>query len=243
MDKCTDRVAIVTGAAGKGVGRSTALTLAREGAKVVVNYLTSQDSAAAIVRHIRDRGGQAVAVQADAFTADGCRKLVEAAVGEFGQVDICIVNPGAGWHPEPPEKLDADAALTDAHAELAPLYRLLPLILPGMYERKWGRIVGIALLRADSPSYAYDVAKAARTEALLQLRGRLRQHSVTVNVMAPGEFEHIPSLAAAIDQCEHGPLWQSRAALSPQDIAEGIAFLCSDAGRLISGAVLPYQQL
>ena len=132
MHTCKDRVAIVTGAAGSGVGRSAALTLAREGAKVVVNYLTSEESANAIVGRIRNGGGQAVAVRADVFTADGCRALVEKTAAEFGRVDICVVNPGAGWHPEPPEKLNAQAALADAHGELAPIYHLLPLVLPGM---------------------------------------------------------------------------------------------------------------
>ncbi len=59
------KTAIVTGAAGQGMGRSIALTLAREGARVVINYRKSAESAAAIVNHIQSRGGQAVACQAD----------------------------------------------------------------------------------------------------------------------------------------------------------------------------------
>lgn len=67
---CQDKIAIVTGAAGKGMGRSIALTLAREGAAVVVNYLTSFESAAAIVAHIEKRGGRALASQADITRRD-----------------------------------------------------------------------------------------------------------------------------------------------------------------------------
>jgi len=240
--RCKDKVAIVTGAAGNGIGRSTALTLAREGAKVVVNYLTSKDSAEAIVDHIKDGGGSAIGVQGDVFTAEGCKKLVDAAVAEFGQVDICIINPGAGWHPEPIEAIDAEAALADARQELAPIYYLMPLVLPGMYKRKWGRLVGISVESGyGSPSYAYNVAKAARTHALL-IGGRTAgHHGVTVNVVGPGGFEPIETLAEAIEQVEHGPAWQKRSGFSPQDIAEGIAFLCSDAGRCVTGCVLPYQ--
>ena len=237
---CQDKVAIVTGGAGGGMGRSIALTLAREGAKVVVNYRASKKMANRVVSHITSSGGEAIAVGADVFTAEGCKKLVDVAVEKFSRVDICIINPGAGWHPEPPDSLDSAAALDDAHAELAPIYHLAPLVLPEMYERQWGRIVGISLLHADSPSYAYNVAKAARTEALRQLGGPMRGKGVTVNVIAPGEFEHISSLADAIDQCEGGQSWRNRTSLSPQDMAEGIAFLCSDAGRYISGCELPF---
>jgi len=238
---CKDKVAIVTGAAGKGMGRSIALTLAREGAKVVVNYRASRDSAQAIVEHIASRGGQAAAVQADVFTAEGCQSLAKAARDRFGPADICVIGPGAGWHPEPPDRVSAPAALDDARAELAPIYHLLPLVLPGMYERKWGRVIGISLLPPfDSPAYAYNVAKAARTRALLMLRGAAWKRGVTVNVMAPGPVDGIETLAQAVEQCEHGPAWTARKGTSPQDIAEGVAFLCSEAGAFVSGCELTY---
>jgi len=245
MNTCTGKVAIVTGSTGGGIGRSAALTLAREGAAIVVNYRRqeSQHRAAEVVARIESQGRQAVAVRADVHTEEGCEALVDAAINKFDRVDICIIGPGAGWHPEPPDKLDAAAALTDAHHELAPIYHMLPLVLPGMYERRWGRIVGISLLPKDSPSYAYNVAKAARTEALQQLRKTTRGKGVTVNVIAPGEFEHLPSLQAAIDQCDGGGPWLERPNLSPQDMAEGIAFLCSDAGRFLSGCELAYQTI
>ena len=165
---CENKVAIVTGSAGSGMGRSIALTLAREGARVVVNYLTSAASAAAIVSHIESRGGRALALQADVTQQDGCRELVEATVTTFGQVDICIIGPGGGWHAEPIDALHSAEALDDAHRELAPLYHLMPLVLPDMYERKWGRLVGIAQHPTKrSPAYAYNAGKAARSHALL----------------------------------------------------------------------------
>ena len=81
------------------MGRSIALTLAREGAKVVVNYRTSKNEAQAIVSHIQSRNGNAIAVEADVFDADDCKKLVNTTLEHFGRIDICIINPGAGWHP------------------------------------------------------------------------------------------------------------------------------------------------
>jgi 3-oxoacyl-[acyl-carrier protein] reductase len=238
---CENRVAIVTGAAGSGMGRSIALTLAREGARVVVNYRTNQARAEAIVEHITSRNGSAVAVQADVFEAEGCRQLVDETVARFGQVDICIIGPGGGWHPESPDQLQPIGALEDLRQETAPLYHLMPLVLPGMYARKWGRIIGIALHPAKpSPAYAYNVGKAARVEALRLASAQAWPHGVTVNVIAPGPVSAIASLEEATTQCSHGMAWQQRADVSPQDIAEGVAFLCAESGRFITGCVLPY---
>jgi len=238
---CAGKVAIVTGAAGSGMGRSIALTLAREGARVVVNYRTSERSAKAIVGHIERHGGRAIAIQADIFDAGGCKKLVDATVEGFGQVDICVVGPGGGWHPEPLNGLEPAAALEDLCHEVAPLFCLMPLVLPGMYERQWGRLIGVAMHPTKvSPAYAYNVGKAARVQALLLAQEETWQRGVTVNVIAPGPVAAIEGLEEAIEQCDHKAGWRQRMDVSPQDIAEGVAFLCSEAGRFITGCVLPY---
>ena len=238
---CRGKTAIVTGAAGSGMGRSIALTLAREGANVAVNYLTGSDRAAAIVAHIEKQGGCALACQADITRQDQCNTLVDATIKAYGQVDICIIGPGGGWHPESIDKLDSAAALDDAHKELAPIYHLMPLVLPGMYERQWGRLITIALTPPyNSPAYAYNVAKAARAHALLIARDSAWAKGVTLNTIGPGPVSQIENLELAIEQCEHGPAWHDRATTSPQDIAESVAFLCSESGNFISGAVLPY---
>jgi 3-oxoacyl-[acyl-carrier protein] reductase len=238
---CEGKVSIVTGAAGSGLGRSIALTLAREGARVVVNYRTSQENAQAIVAHIENTGGSAIAVPADVFTADGCKNLVEAAMAQYGQVDICIIGPGGDWRPEPIDQLGPDAALEDIRREAAPLLYLLPLVLPGMYARQWGRLIGIATHPVKlSPAYVYNMGKLARMHALLLAQDQAWPHGVTVNVIAPGPVEALPTLDAAIEQCQHGEAWQKRRNVSPQDIAEGVSFLCAEAGQFISGCVLPY---
>ncbi|MHC4679817.1 MAG: SDR family NAD(P)-dependent oxidoreductase [Planctomycetota bacterium] len=232
-----DKVALVTGSAGLGMGRSIALTLAREGAKVAVNYRTSNNQAQAIVNHIESHSDDAVAVEADVFKADDCKNLVDAVIDHFGRIDICIINPGAGWHPESIDKLDSTVAVEDVQHEVAPFFHLMPLVLPHMYERQWGRVIGIALLPPyDSPAYSYNVGKAARVHALLKARDEAWRHGVTVNVIAPGPVAAIESLSGAIEQCERGPAWRERRNTSPQDIAESVAFLCSDAGRFITGS-------
>jgi NAD(P)-dependent dehydrogenase (short-subunit alcohol dehydrogenase family) len=238
---CEGKIAVVTGAAGKGMGRSIALTLAREGAKVAVNYRTSEESAKAIVAHIEGRGGEAIAVQADVFEAEGCKKLVDATVERFGRVDICLIGPGGGWHPEPVHQLDAAGALEDARQELAPIYHLMPLVLPGMYKRKWGRLISLALGPPyDSPAYAYNVGKAARAHAFVLASRGAWQKGVTMNSIGPGPVGEIESLEEAIELCDHGPAWQKRTNVTPQDVAESVAFLCSEAGSFITGCMVPF---
>jgi 3-oxoacyl-[acyl-carrier protein] reductase len=238
---CKDKVALVTGAAGSGLGRSIALTLAREGARVVVNYRTSETSARAIVEHIEGGGGKAIAVAADIFDASGCARLVAMAVEQFGQIDICVIGPGGGWHPESIDQLQAEDALEDIQHETAPILHLMSRVLPGMYERHWGRLIGIASHPLKvSPAYAYNLGKAARMQALLLAQDQAWKHGVTVNVIAPGPLNGLPDLASAVEQAQHGHAWQERANVTPQDIADGVAFLCSESGRFISGCVLPY---
>lgn len=238
---CTGKIAIVTGAAGNGMGRSIALTLAREGASVVVNYRANADSARAIVEYIEPQGSQAIAVQADVFTAEGCRKLFDAACERFGQVDICLIGPGGGWHPEPVDQLSPEGVFEDVQHELAPFVHLMPLVLPGMYERRWGRVIGLAMHPSRlSPAYAYNLGKAARIQAFLLAHEQVWRAGVTMNVIAPGPISGIASLGEAIAQCDHGATWEGRDNVSPQDVAEGAAFLCSEAGRFITGCVLPY---
>lgn len=71
--ECKDRVAIVTGGAGKGIGRSIALTLARDGVAVVVNYLKNKEGAEAIVSCIKENGGKAIVIQGNVYIREDCR--------------------------------------------------------------------------------------------------------------------------------------------------------------------------
>jgi NAD(P)-dependent dehydrogenase (short-subunit alcohol dehydrogenase family) len=118
---------------------------------------------------------------------------------------------------------------------------LLPLLLPGMNARKWGRFIALGLCPPyNSPDHAYNVGKAARTAAMQVLRQQVAGRGVTVNTIAPGDTPGYRDLSEAIADCAHGPSWQQRARTTPQDIAEGVAFLCSDAGAFLNGMILAY---
>ncbi|MGB8455578.1 MAG: SDR family NAD(P)-dependent oxidoreductase [Anaerocolumna sp.] len=238
---CKEKTAIITGAAGNGMGRSVALTLAREGIAVVVNYLKNQEGAEAIAEHIKDNGGKAIAEQGNVFIKADCERLVQTTLDYFGKVDICIIGPGANWNPESLTNLNQDSAIQDVDQEISPIYNLLPLVLKDMEKRKWGRIIGIASnMDIPSPSYSYNAAKSARIEALKLAVNEAWKMGVTVNIIGPGPVGEIPSMEEACTYCRHEKKWLDRNKVTPQDIAEGVAFLCSDSAKYITGCMLPY---
>ena len=239
---CENKVALITGSS-TGIGRCVALTLAREGAAIAINYRTSESAANELVNHIRSRGGRAFALQADVYNQDGCRRLVSTTTEALGPIDIAVISPGAGWRMGPIDQLEPAGAVDDVKHEVAPLFTLMPLLLPVMYARKWGRLLGMSMLLDHAynvHALGYQVGKSARTAALRFTRDQAFKHNVTVNVIAPGPVSKPDTLAKAVELCDHGPAWQQRADLTAQDIAEGIAFLCSEAGAYITGAELPY---
>lgn len=238
---CTGKTAIVCGASGNGMGRSIALTLSREGADIDVNYLHNREKAEEVAGYIRNSGGKAAVVQGDIFTKDDCAGLVRAAEEIFGKVDICVIGPGANWNPEKLMHLNQEEALGDTVREVSPVYYLLPPLLKSMEKRKWGRIIGIASnMEMPSPSYAYNAAKSARIGALRMAAGEAWKIGVTVNTVAPGPVDLFDDFDKACAYSRHGGEWAARKKISPQDIAESVAFLCSDAAKYITGCVLPF---
>ena len=232
------KAALVTGASGQGMGRSIALTLARDGFAVALNYWHNKQAAEETAALITSHGGRAIIVQGDVFQQEDCERLVQTAAEQLGGLAVCVIGPGAGWNPEPIATLQAKKALRDVYQEVAPIYYLLPHALREMRKAKQGRIIGIASnLSIPSPSYAYNAAKAARTEALKLAAKEAWKLGVTVNVIAPGPVDAFQSLEEADATAASG---MPQGKVTPQDIAEGVAFLCSDAGRYITGCVLPY---
>jgi len=231
------KTAIITGASGDGIGRSTAITMARDHFQIVVNYRTNKTQAESICSYINRNGGNATPIKADIFQLDECKSLVEQSLLKYKEIDACIIGPGAGWNPEPPDKLNHALSIQDLIQEISPIYALIPLLIPEMAKNRTGRIIGISSnQKLPSPSYSYNTAKCARIDALIGLSKTCWKHRITVNVIAPGPIEHIDSMENAIQQSiEFSSAGEK---VSPQDVAEIITFLCSEKGRYITGNVI-----
>ena len=240
--KLTNKTAIVTGASGNGLGRSIALTLAKEGANVVINYKNNDSKAEEIVKYIKSNNGNAIAVKANIFIGKECEVLINETIKQYGKVDILVIVPGAGWHVESVDNLEIEKSIADINNEVSPVYHFFPKVLPVMYQQKWGRIIGISVLaNPPSPSYSYNVAKRARTEALLQASHEAWKNNVTINVISPGPVGHIDLFESAVNLADKEDEWTTRKNITPQDIAETVLFLCSDEAAYITGSEINFK--
>ena len=235
------RVALVTGSTGRGMGRSIALSLARDGADVALNFETRPERAGRMRAQIEAMGRRASLTQADVASEDGARTLFEAAVRDLGKVDILVVSAGGAWKAQ--DVVDNDPAHWQrvlAEEVFAPLY-LIPLALPGMRERGWGRIILVGGFDADDfreeRPLDYPMGKAARHWLARSLaRGELR-HGITVNAIAPGDIPYV-ELDQALTDAAHDDGWLKREAPRPQEAGDIAAFVCSEAARFVTGSVI-----
>ena len=231
------KVALVT-AATRGIGLGIAQALANEGARVSVVARTAAD-VQRVAESIKGFG-----VAADVRTEDGCRKSVEETVRNLGPVDILINNFGAragtSWRDTGPEELEAAFA-----GNVVVSARMTQLVLPGMVERGWGRVVVITSVygRESGGAPAYNAAKAAEISLVKSLAREVAASGVTVNGVAPGSI------------LWEGGGWHRRQQADPEGIAEFIrhemplgrfgtvdevagvvAFVCSKQASLLNGA-------
>lgn len=237
------RVALVTGATGDGMGRSIALTLARDGADLALDYRTKAERAAEAAKAVRSFGRRALLIATDITDGAAVESMIEKTIIEFGRIDILVNSAGGPWKPQDITEIEPAHLRAVITLEVEAMFWLLRGVLPGMRARGWGRIVSIGGYHADDwrhgPPEApldYPLGKAARHWLTRTLAPREIAHGITINAIAPGPTPHV-SLDEALRAVrgERAPT----AGNHPQDIAEIAAFLCSDAAARVTGAVIP----
>lgn len=182
-----DKVAVVTGAS-RGIGKATALELAKQGAKVVVNYARSSEAAEAIVKEIITAGGDAIALQADVSQAEQVDSLIKATLDKFGRIDVLVNNAGITKDTlllrMKPEQWQAVIDLN-----LTGVFLCTKAVSKIMLKQRSGRIINIASVAGQmgNPGQAnYSAAKAGVIGFTKTVAKELANRGVTVNAVAPG---------------------------------------------------------
>lgn len=231
--------ALVTGGAA-GIGRGIALELARQGARVAVNYRRESPAVQETLDALAVLGQPATAVAGDVRYADQVRAMVLDVGGTLGPIDILVNNAGVGtWGSLVDFAEDDWNAIIDTNLKGA--FLCARAVAPGMIERGWGRIVNIsstASVRMIRGMSAYCASKAGLAMLTQGMAVDLGRYGITANAVGPST---VPTSINAADLAKPGILEAEQRANpsgrigTVQDIASAVAFLASDAASWING--------
>jgi 3-oxoacyl-[acyl-carrier protein] reductase len=232
--------AIVTGGS-MGIGTAIALTLAREGCNVAINYRRHDTEAKEAVGQIEEMGRKGIAIKADVASFDDAQKMVEKVVDEWGSLDIMVCNAGINWDGVI-WKMSEEQWDTVITVNLKGYFNYNKAAAMVFKEQKSGKIVNISSINGMRGKFAqtnYAASKGGEIALSKSLAKELGKFNVNVNVVAPGMVmtdmaKSIPPefLSKALDETVVGRF------ASPQDCADVVAFFCSDRSRHITGEVI-----
>jgi acetoacetyl-CoA reductase len=239
MTQLKDKVAIVTGGS-RGIGAAIALELAKNGAKVVINYNTRKELADKVVAEINEFGGEAYAIQADVSDSNESAYLVQETINHYGQLDILINNAGI-TRDSTFKKLSEEDWRKVIDVNLNSVFNNTSAALPYLLESDAGRIINISSIIGQAGGFGqtnYAAAKAGLIGYTKSLALELAKSKVTVNAICPGFIgtemvQAIPEkvLAGIVEKVPQKRLGK------PEEIARGVVFLCKD-GDYITGQQL-----
>jgi 3-oxoacyl-[acyl-carrier protein] reductase len=241
MSKLAGKVAVVTGAS-KGIGAGIAKALAAAGAAVIVNYASSKAGADAVVQAITDAGGKAVAVQGNVTKADEAEGLVNAAIAQFGRLDILVNNSGIY------EFSPIEAVTEEQYRAMFDVNVLGPLLVTKAAVGHLGE--GASIINISSvvtsvllpQSAVYTGTKGAVDAITGVLANELAPRKIRVNAILPGMVETEGTHGAGIIGSDFEKQIVSETPLGrvgqPGDIADIAVFLASDDARWLTGEKL-----
>ena len=234
------KTALVTGGS-RGIGKAIAQKLAKT-SNVAVGYSNSKDLSDEVVNSIQANGGNAIAVQIDVTDNDSVEKCFELIEKEFSSVEILINNAGITKDNIFP-RLKQDDWDSVIDTNLTGSFRTSQRAIKGMMKNKWGRILfisSVAGISGNTGQSNYAASKAGMIGLAKTISKELGSRNITSNVIAPGYIDTDMTSFLNDEQKEEiiGQLSIKRVG-KPEDIANMVAFLCSDESEYITGQVFP----
>jgi len=240
MNRFEGKAAIVTGAS-RGIGREIALQLAKEGAKVAVNYSGSKDKAEEVVQLIKDAGGEAFAIQADVSNSDSVKNLVEKTIETYGSIDILVNNAGI-TKDNLLVRMKEDEWDDVININLKGVFLCTKGVTRQMMRQRAGKIVNVASIVGVSGNAGqanYVAAKAGVIGFTKTTAQELAARNINVNAVAPGFIT--TDMTDALDEdmknqmLANIPLGKLG---SPENVAKTVMFLLSDDAAYITGQTI-----
>jgi 3-oxoacyl-[acyl-carrier protein] reductase len=231
------RVALVTGS-GRNIGRATILGLARNGADVVVNARSNVAESESVASEARELGARAIATVADVSDQGAVYRMVGSAIEEFGRVDILVNNAGMRASKPFTEMTVEDWREVNGVNMDGPFFAC-QAVVPGMIERRWGRIINVSGLNAFKGRAEWAHVCAGKMGALgltRALAAELAPHGILVNHIVPGAFD-TTRVEGQSTPASNSDVPVGRLGL-PEEIAHTVAFLASDGATYITGQTI-----
>jgi len=228
------KVAIITGAS-RGIGRATAVELAKAGYFAVINYKENEQAAAETLKLVRDAGGDGETLQFDVVDSVQTKENIAGVVGRYGRIHVLVNNAG----------INADGLFlllgedewdSVINTTLKGFYNMTKPVLREMIKNKCGSIVSVSSVAGIMPNRGqtnYSAAKAGLIGASRTLAAEVARFGIRVNIVVPGLIE--------TDMSKGAPILEIKKAIpmarmgKPEEVARVIRFLCSDDASYVTG--------
>ena len=240
MTNLKNKIALVTGSS-RGIGSATAIALAEEGAKVVVNYEKNKEKAQDVVNQIKEKGREAISLCADVSKSSDVENMKKQIEEQLNPVDILVNNAGIHQHLKSWE-LSSDDWSRVLGVNLTSVFNCSKAFTPHMIQEKWGKIVNISSVIAyigTDHEVHYAASKGGVVSTTKSLALELAPYNIRVNAVSPG---YIETDMTKFSNEEERKFYLEKIPLKrlgdPREIADCVVFLCSDKSSYITGQVI-----